>query len=105
VWFLTALRIGPHYRMGYTGGDPRHCPDTVCLSTPDGSRSEIALAPNADDTHTVRQTGHLRLWSHLKAPTNYGMQPVAPAGPALASPSPPTPKPSTSTNPPTPSPS
>jgi hypothetical protein len=31
VWFLTALRIGPHYRMGYTGGDPRHCPDAVCL--------------------------------------------------------------------------
>lgn len=66
VWFLAALRIGPHYRLGYTGGDPRHGPDAVCLSTPDGSRSEITLTPDTDGSHTVRQTGHLRLWSHVE---------------------------------------
>jgi methyltransferase of ATP-grasp peptide maturase system len=66
VWFLTALRIGPHYRMGYSGGDPRHGPNAVCLSTPDGSRSEITLTANADGTRTVRETGHRRLWSHLE---------------------------------------
>jgi methyltransferase of ATP-grasp peptide maturase system len=66
VWFLAALRIGPHYRMGYTGGDPRHGPTAVCLSTPDGCRSEITLAPNPDATHTVRHTGHRHLWSALE---------------------------------------
>jgi methyltransferase of ATP-grasp peptide maturase system len=66
VWFLTALRIGPHYRLGYTGGDPRHGPHAVCLSTPDGSRSEITLTPDPDGSHTVRHTGHLRLWSHVE---------------------------------------
>jgi methyltransferase of ATP-grasp peptide maturase system len=66
VWFLAAPRIGPHYRMGYTGGDPRHGPAAVCLSTPDGSRSEITLAPNTDGTHTVRHTGHRHLWSDLE---------------------------------------
>ncbi|MGB8202335.1 MAG: methyltransferase domain-containing protein [Pseudonocardiaceae bacterium] len=66
VWFLTALRIGPHYRLGYTGSNPRNGPEAVCLSTPDGSRSEIALAPNTDGSHTVRNTGHTRLWSHLE---------------------------------------
>ena len=67
VWFLTALRIGPHYRMGYTGGDPRHSPNAVCLSTPDGSRSEITLAPNTDGSHTMRHTGPRHLWSCLEA--------------------------------------
>jgi hypothetical protein len=66
VWFLAALRIGPHYRLGYTGGDPRHGPTAVCLSTPDGSRSEITLTPDTDGSHTVRHTGHLRLWSHVE---------------------------------------
>jgi methyltransferase of ATP-grasp peptide maturase system len=66
VWFLTALRIGPHYRLGYTGGDPRHGPNAVCLSTPDGSRSEITLTPDTDGSHAVRHTGHLQLWSHVE---------------------------------------
>ena len=30
VWFLSALHIGPHYRLGYTGDDPRHGRDAVC---------------------------------------------------------------------------
>jgi protein-L-isoaspartate O-methyltransferase len=63
-WFLAALRIGPHYRLGYTGTDPRHGPTAVSLSTPDDSRSEIALATNADGSHTVRETGHL--WQHVE---------------------------------------
>jgi methyltransferase of ATP-grasp peptide maturase system len=66
VWFLTALRIGPHYRLGYTGGNPRHGPEAVCLSTPDGSRSEITLTPNVDGSHTVHETGRLRLWTHVE---------------------------------------
>jgi protein-L-isoaspartate(D-aspartate) O-methyltransferase len=76
VWFLAALRIGPHYRLGYTGGDPRHGPSAVSLSTPDGSRSEITLAPGSANPH----------------------------GPAWAWPSPPPPKPSSPTNRATPSP-
>ncbi|MGH3855072.1 MAG: ATP-grasp peptide maturase system methyltransferase [Pseudonocardiaceae bacterium] len=66
VWFLAALRIGPNYRLGYTGGDPRHGPDAVCLSTPDGSRCEITLDPDADGSHRVRDTGPVRLWTHVE---------------------------------------
>ncbi|MGH3809251.1 MAG: hypothetical protein ACRDRU_22050, partial [Pseudonocardiaceae bacterium] len=66
VWFLAALRIGPHYRLGYTGGDPRHGPDAVCLSTPDGSRCEITLDTGTDGRHRVRDTGPVRLWAHVE---------------------------------------
>src|SRR5262249_9048868 len=67
VWFLSALRIGPAYRLGSPAGDPAHSPNAVCLSPPDGSRSEIPLAPNAGGSHTVRATGHHQLWSHIEA--------------------------------------
>ncbi len=66
VWFLAALRTGPHYRLGYTGGDPRHGPEAVCLTTPDGSRCEITLAPEDDGSHTVRESGPVRLWAHVE---------------------------------------
>jgi methyltransferase of ATP-grasp peptide maturase system len=66
VWFLAALRIGPHYRLGYTGGDPRHGPSAVSLSTPDGSRSEITLAPGTDGRRLVRERGPVRLWVHVE---------------------------------------
>jgi hypothetical protein len=66
VWFLAALRIGPHYRLGYTGGDPQHGPSAVSLSNPDGSRSEITLAPGADGRRLVRERGPVRLWAHVE---------------------------------------
>ncbi|HEY0806699.1 MAG TPA: methyltransferase domain-containing protein [Pseudonocardiaceae bacterium] len=66
VWFLAAMRVGPHYRLGYTGGDPHHGPNAVSLSTPDGSRTEITLATDADGSHTVRDTGPERLWQHVE---------------------------------------
>lgn len=66
VWFLTALRIGPHYRLGYSGNDPQHAPTAVCLSTPDGSRCEVTLAPEADGSHTVNETGPTQLWTQLE---------------------------------------
>ncbi len=66
VWFLAALRIGAHYRLGYTGGDPRHGPDAVCLSTPDGSRCEITLTSQDNDSHLVRETGSTPLWAHVE---------------------------------------
>uniref|UniRef100_UPI003F4948D3 methyltransferase domain-containing protein n=1 Tax=Amycolatopsis sp. CA-096443 TaxID=3239919 RepID=UPI003F4948D3 len=67
VWFLAALRIGRRYRLGYTGGDdPRHHPDAVSITTPDGSRAEIAIAAGHDGTHAVRETGPVRLWRHVE---------------------------------------
>jgi len=66
VWFLSALRIGPHYRLGYTGGDPQHGPTAVSLSTPDGSRSEITLALDTEGGHLVRARGPVRLWAHVE---------------------------------------
>lgn len=55
VWFLAALRIGGHYRLGYTGGDPQHGPDAVSLTTPDGSRAEIT--PRARRRRQARRAG------------------------------------------------
>jgi methyltransferase of ATP-grasp peptide maturase system len=66
VWFLTALRIGPHYRLGYSGGDPRHTPTEVVLATPDGSRAEVTIAPLPDGSHRVTETGPSRLWQRLE---------------------------------------
>lgn len=66
VWFLAALRVGGHYRLGYTGGDPQHGPDAVCLTTPDGSRTEVTLAREGDGGHRVSETGPARLWAHLE---------------------------------------
>jgi hypothetical protein len=67
VWFLAALRLGGRYRLGYTGGDPQHGPDAVSLTTPDGSRAEITLAPVQEGGHLVRETGPVRLWAHVGA--------------------------------------
>ena len=66
VWFLAALRIGGHYRLGYTGGDPQHGPEAVSLATPDGSRAEITLAADAEDGHRVRESGPVRLWQQVE---------------------------------------
>jgi hypothetical protein len=66
VWFLAALRIGGHYRLGYTGGDPQRGPDAVSLTVPDGSRAEITIVPGEDGRHTVRETGPMRLWAHVE---------------------------------------
>lgn len=66
VWFLAALRIGGHYRLGYTGGDPQHGPEAVSLTVPDGSRAEITLASQADGGHLVRETSPARLWAHVE---------------------------------------
>jgi methyltransferase of ATP-grasp peptide maturase system len=66
VWFLAALRLGGHYRLGYTGGDPQHGPEAVSLTTPDGSRAEITLAAGDNGTHAVRETGPVRLWAHVE---------------------------------------
>jgi methyltransferase of ATP-grasp peptide maturase system len=66
VWFLAALRLGGHYRLGYTGGDPQHGPEAVSLTVPDGSRAEITLTPDADGGHAVRETGPLRLWLQVE---------------------------------------
>ena len=66
VWFLAALRIGAHYRLGYTGGDPQHGPDAVSLTTPDGSRAEITLATGHHGEHRVRETGPARLWQQVE---------------------------------------
>ncbi len=66
VWFLAALRLGGHYRLGYTGGDPQHGPEAVSLTLPDSSRAEITLATGDDGTHAVRETGPVRLWAHVE---------------------------------------
>ncbi|MBW0010172.1 MAG: methyltransferase domain-containing protein, partial [Pseudonocardiales bacterium] len=66
VWFLAALRLGGHYRLGYTGGDPHHGPDAVSITTPEGSRAEITLATDHDDGHRVSETGPVRLWQHVE---------------------------------------
>jgi protein-L-isoaspartate O-methyltransferase len=66
VWFLTALRIGDRYRLGYTGGDPQHGPAAVSLATPDGSRAEITLDRDTDAGHRVTETGPTRLWRHVE---------------------------------------
>jgi methyltransferase of ATP-grasp peptide maturase system len=63
VWFLSALHIGPHYRLGYTGDYPRHGPDAVCLSIPDGSRCEVTLTADAKGHRAVRESGPVRLWA------------------------------------------
>lgn len=66
VWFLAALRIGGHYRLGYTGDDPRHAPDAVSITTPDGSRAEITLAAGTNGEHAVAETGPVRLWHQVE---------------------------------------
>ena len=66
VWFLAALRIGSHYRLGYTGGDPLHGPEAVSITTPDGSRAEVSLAANASGEYAVIETGPVRLWQQLE---------------------------------------
>jgi methyltransferase of ATP-grasp peptide maturase system len=66
VWFLAALRIGGHYRLGYTGGDPQHGPEAVSITTPDGSRAEISITATGDGAHAVRETGPVRLWQQVE---------------------------------------
>lgn len=66
VWFLAALRIGGRYRLGYTGGAPPRDPHAVSLTIPNGSHAEIALATHDDGTHTVRETGPGRVWTHVE---------------------------------------
>jgi hypothetical protein len=66
VWFLAVLRIGPRFRLGYGGADPRRDPASVILSTPDGSHCEVGIAAGADGSHPVREAGPARLWQHVE---------------------------------------
>jgi len=83
VWFLAALRIGGHYRLGYTGGDPQHGPEAVSLTVPDGSRAEITLTPDADGGYAVRETGPLRLWQQVEHAHQVWCRPAWLAPPGL----------------------
>jgi protein-L-isoaspartate O-methyltransferase len=66
TWFLAVLRIGPHFRLGYLGADPRRAPTSVVLSTPDGSRCEVDIETYADGSHAIRKAGPTRLWHHVE---------------------------------------
>lgn len=66
VWFLAARRIGPHYRLGYSGGTAGDGPEAVVLSTPDGSRCEITLTPDSRGRRSLRETGPTRLWAQVE---------------------------------------
>ncbi|APU16615.1 MULTISPECIES: methyltransferase domain-containing protein [Actinoalloteichus] len=82
VWFLTALRIGGHYRLGYAGVDSRNGPDAVSITTPDGSRAEITLAV-IDGEHIVAESGPVRLWQHLEHAHRQWEQAGRPSWPRL----------------------
>ncbi|WP_414942695.1 methyltransferase domain-containing protein [Amycolatopsis sp. cmx-11-51] len=66
VWFLAALRIGGRYQLGYTGNPQDGPPRAAFITTPDGSRADITLAPDDRGRHDVAETGPVRLWQHVE---------------------------------------
>ena len=49
---LNALRIGPHYRLGYRGANPRQAPTVVCYGR-GGEASGCLVVPAVFNTDVV----------------------------------------------------
>lgn len=80
VWLLAVLHLGGNPRIGYTDGDPQHQPEAVSITTPDGSRAEVALTADSDGTHRVTETGPTGSGRTSNAHTGSGRLPTRRAG-------------------------